>query len=292
MHASIDGCSVMMCAAICNKELAMFNRYSASKLRLNWLCVFLAITFFAVLTGFASQDSKFISKPSASLDKPTVLITGANRGLGLEFAKQYHEAGYNVIATARKPDAAEELNAIGVQVEQLDVTDAKSVSSLAKRLVDTPLDILINNAGVGGARKPIAEADIKAIERIIAVNTLGPIRVTQALIGNLREGEQKLIINITSLMGSIERNARGIGYGYRESKAALNMFTKSLSNELKDEGFRCIVMSPGWVKTDMGGRNARLTPQESISGMIEVISGLSAEDTGEFFNHTGEKLPW
>lgn len=289
----------MMGASNLIKEQAMMYGYAVDRFRLRWFCVILGAIVLMGMVGFASQSIEqdeltetFRAPRTLVIKIPTVLITGANRGLGLEFAKQYHEAGYNVIATARKPDKAEELNAIGVQVEQLDVTDSESVASLAKRLGDTPLDILINNAGIGGARKPIAEADIKAIERIIAVNTLGPIRVTQALIGNLREGEQKLVINITSSMGSIERNTRGIGYGYRESKAALNMFTRSLSNELKGEGFRCIVMSPGWVKTDMGGRNARLTPEESISGMIEVINGLSAEDTGKFLNHTGEKLPW
>ncbi len=221
-----------------------------------------------------------------------VLITGANRGLGLEFARQFHAAGYEVIATARKPEAADELNALGVRVEQLDVADASSVARLAERLGAMPLDILINNAGIGGAPKRIGEVDIKAIERIIAVNTLGPIRVTQAVIGNLRGGEQKIIVNITSLMGSIERNTRGIGYGYRESKAALNMFTRSLANELKDEQFRCITMSPGWVKTDMGGPSARLTPAESIAGMIKVIGGLTADDSGEFFTHNGDRLPW
>lgn len=222
----------------------------------------------------------------------TVLITGANRGLGLEFARQFHEAGYQVIATARKPDAADELNALGVRVEQLDVADASSVAGLAERLGEMPLDILINNAGIGGTRRSIEDVDIQAVERTIAVNTLGPMRVTQALIGNLRDGERKIIVNITSSMGSIERNTRGIGYGYRESKAALNMFTRSLANELKDQEFRCITMSPGWVKTDMGGPNARLTPAESIAGMIKVINGLTAQDSGEFFNHNGERLPW
>lgn len=275
------------------------HRYSIDRFPFSVLSAFLAVAFITGIVGFANQaigqedqDRNPPTPITAVIKIPTVLITGANRGLGLEFARQYHEAGFNVIATARKPDKAEELNSIGVQVEQLDVADADSVASLAKRLGDTPIDILINNAGIGGAPKSISEADIKAIEHIIAVNTLGPIRVTQALISNLRKGEQKLIINISSMMGSIERNSRGIGYGYRESKAALNMFTKSLSNELKGEGFRCIVMSPGWVKTDMGGPNARLTPQESIRGMIDVINSLSAEDSGQFFNHAGEKLPW
>ena len=223
---------------------------------------------------------------------PTVLITGANRGLGLEFARQYHQAGYQVIATARKPDAADELNALGVRVEQLDVADAGSVSGLAERLGELQLDILINNAGIGGRVRSLEDVDFSTIERIIAVNTLGPMRVTQALLGGLRKGDRKIIVNITSSMGSIERNTRGGGYGYRESKAALNMFTRTIAAELRPEGFRCITMSPGWVKTDMGGPNARLTPAESIAGMIKVIDGLTGQDSGEFFNHNGERLPW
>ena len=257
--------------------------------------IIFAMIFAAIGSGAWSAEGAAQSAPdkvASSSEASTVLITGANRGLGLEFARQFHAAGYEVIATARKPEAADELNALGVRVEQLDVTDAESVAGLAERLGEMPLDILINNAGIGGARKSIEEIDFQAVERTIAVNTLGPMRVTQALIGNLRNGERKIIVNITSLMGSIERNTRGIGYGYRESKAALNMFTRSLANELKDENFRCIMMSPGWVKTDMGGPNARLTPAESIGGMISVINGLTAEDSGVFFNHDGEHLPW
>ncbi len=277
----------------------MYSGYTIKRFRFNVLRVFCAVLFVALLAGFASQSAveEILGRNPVSLtadiiDIPTVLITGANRGLGLEFAKQYSQAGFSVIATARNTEKAEELIALGVQVEPLDVTDVDSIAALAKSLGNKPIDILINNAGIGGARKSIAEVDFKSIEKTFAVNTLGPMRVTQALMGNLRKGEQKLVVNISSLMGSIERNSRGIGYGYRESKAALNMFTKSLANELKGEGFRCIVMSPGWVKTDMGGPNARLTPEESISGMIEVINGLTAEDSGKFFNHAGEKLPW
>ena len=223
---------------------------------------------------------------------PTVLITGANRGLGLEFARQFHKAGYQVIATARKPDAADELNALGVRVEQLDVADASSVAGLAERLGEMPLDILINNAGIGGTRRSIEDVDIQAVERTIAVNTLGPMRVTQALIGNLRDGERKIIVNITSSMGSIERNTRGGYYGYRESKAALNMFTRTLAAELRPEGFTCVAVRPGWVRTDMGGPNAPLSPQESIRGMISVMGRLTPEASGRFLSHNGQEIPW
>ncbi len=224
--------------------------------------------------------------------KPSVLITGANRGLGLEFARQFHAAGYRVIGTARKPAAAEELNALGVRVEELDVTDPESVAALARALRDDPLDVLINNAGITGRIRSIADADFGTVERVLQVNTIGPMRITQALLPNLRKGNRKLVVNITSGLGSIEQNTRGGHYGYRESKAALNMFTRSLAAELRADGFRCIVMSPGWVRTDMGGPRARLSPEESIRGMITVINGLRAEDSGRFFSYAGKQLPW
>ncbi len=253
-----------------------------------WQGMFVITIVWALCSfGLAGPQDEAGSPP-----RPTVLITGANRGLGLEFARQFHEAGYEVIATARTPDVADELNGLGVRVEQLDVADAGSVSGLAERLGGQSIDILINNAGITARIRSLEDVDFSTIERIIAVNTLGPMRVTQALLGGLRKGNRKIIVNITSSMGSIERNTRGGGYGYRESKAALNMFTRTIAAELGPEGFRCITMSPGWVKTDMGGPNARLTPAESIAGMIKVIDGLTAQDSGEFFNHNGDRLPW
>ena len=124
------------------------------------------------------------------------------------------------------------------------------------------------------------------------MNTIGPMRVCQALLPNLRAGDRKIIVSITSGLGSIENNARGGYYGYRESKAALNMFTRTLAAELKPESFTCIVMSPGWVRTDMGGARAPLSPEESIRGMREVIDGLTTEDTGRFFGHDGKTIAW
>lgn len=224
---------------------------------------------------------------------PTVVITGANRGLGLAFARRLSADGFRVIGTARKPDAADELRSLGVRIEQLDVTDAASVRRLAEAIGDTPVDILINNAGIGGGwGRPLKDVDIDQAERILQVNTLGPMRVTQALLPALRKGDRKLILNITSMLGSIERNTRGGSYGYRESKAALNMFTRSLAAELKPDGFTCIAMSPGWVKTDMGGPNALLTPSQSIDAMLKVIEGLSTEHSGSFYNHAGEVIDW
>ncbi len=183
----------------------------------------------------------------------TVLITGANRGLGLEFARQYAAAGWTVIATARNPESASELNALGVRVLQLDVIDQESVDGVARELKGAPIDLLINNAGIFPRSGSLAETDFEDVARTYEVNTIGPMRVTRALLPNLRSGEMKTVVSITSGLGSIADNTGGRFYGYRESKAALNMFTRSLAAELRDDGFTCVVISPGWVQTDMGG---------------------------------------
>jgi NAD(P)-dependent dehydrogenase (short-subunit alcohol dehydrogenase family) len=223
----------------------------------------------------------------------TVLITGANRGLGLEFARQYAADGWTVIGTARTPEKATELKALGVRVMQLDVADAESVAALAAALKGQAIDLLINNAGIMDRdSSSIENIDFDSVERVLAVNTIGPMRVTKALLGNLRSGSGKQIVHITSGLGSIENNARGGFLGYRESKAALNMFNRSLAAELGDEGFTCVVMSPGWVQTDMGGAGATLTPVESIAGMKKVIGGLTVEDNGSYQSWDGEILPW
>jgi NAD(P)-dependent dehydrogenase (short-subunit alcohol dehydrogenase family) len=222
----------------------------------------------------------------------TVLITGANRGLGLEFARQYAADGWHVIGTARRPDGADDLNALGVKVLQLDVADADSIEALTATLEGRPIDLLINNAGIFPRVSILAEVDFDDVERTYAVNTIGPMRVTRALLPNLRLGGGKQIVSITSGLGSIANNTSGRYYGYRESKAALNMFNRTLSVELADDGFTCVVMSPGWVQTDMGGPNANLTPEQSISGMKKVIDGLTPEDNGTYRNWDGGTIPW
>lgn len=222
----------------------------------------------------------------------TVLVTGANRGLGLELARQYAAAGWQVIGTARSPESATDLKALGVRVLQLDVTDEASVAALARELDETPLDLLINNAGVMDRNGSLGDADMADIARVIDVNALGPMRVTRALLPALRRGSGRQVVSITSGLGSIEGNTSGGFYGYRESKAALNMFTRSLAADLKPEGFTCIVISPGWVQTDMGGPSATLTPAESVRGMRAVFDRLTPADSGRFYNHDGTTLPW
>lgn len=223
--------------------------------------------------------------------KGTVLITGANRGLGLEFARQYAEDGWTVIGTARKPDGADELEALDVEIMQLDVLDQDSISALAASLEGRPIDMLINNAGIFPRVGDIDQVDAGDYSRTLMVNTLGPVLVTQALMPNLRASEMKRVINITSRLGSIELNS-GNFYGYRESKAALNMFTSTLGAQLGPEGFICLAIHPGWVRTDMGGPSANLSPEESVSGMRNVIASLTAEDNGTYRAYSGDAVPW
>jgi NAD(P)-dependent dehydrogenase (short-subunit alcohol dehydrogenase family) len=245
-----------------------------------------------VLLSMAPATSGAGAQTRAEAADPTVLITGANRGIGLELAREYAAAGWHVIGTARKPDEATELKALGAEVEQLDVTDQGSVDRLAADLRGRPIDILINNAGIQLLMWKLGEVDIDKYNRTLAVNTVGPVRVTLALLPNLRAGDRKLIVNMTSDISSIANNTSGGFYGYRESKAALNMFTRSLAAELGPEGFICIVLHPGWVKTDMGGPKAPITVQESVHGILKVVDGLSPDDNGTFLTYAGERMAW
>jgi NAD(P)-dependent dehydrogenase (short-subunit alcohol dehydrogenase family) len=221
-----------------------------------------------------------------------VLITGANRGLGYEFARQYRDRGYEVIATARDPEGAGALRELDVRVEALDVGTDASVTGLAQRLQNVTIDILINNAGVKGqAVASFLNLDNAGVERTLNVNSIGPLRVLQALYPNLEPGEGKKIVQISSGLGSIGRNNGG-SYDYRMSKAALNMFNRTLALELGPAGYICVVLRPGWVRTDMGGPDANLSPQESVGGMIEVIENLGPDDNGRFIGYDGMEIPW
>ena len=247
-----------------------------------------ALVLLCVTPAFADQHAH---SASAS-EKPTVLITGANRGLGLEFARQYASDGWHVIGTARNPGRADELKALSVEIATLDVADPASVAALASSLEGRPIDLLINNAGIFPRVSSIEAIDFDDYSRTLAVNTVGPVRVTRALLPNLRASDRKTVVNITSRLGSIALTDNGVFYGYRESKAALNMFTRTLANELKPEGFTCLTIHPGWVQTDMGGENANLTPAVSISGMRAVIAERGPEATGTYWSYSGEAGPW
>ena len=223
---------------------------------------------------------------------PTVLITGANRGIGLEYARQFAAKGYQVIGTARDPADAKDLAGVADRVEQLDVTDAASVAALARRLDGVAIDILVNNAGMFDRKDvTIDKVDFAMMEQTLAVNTLGPLRVTQALLPNLRAGKRRTVVSMSSQLGSIEAS-NGRWYAYRTSKAALNQVNKILSAELAAEGFIFVVLHPGWVRTDMGGASATYAPEESVSGLVAVIEKLTPADNGRFLDFKGNPLPW
>ena len=230
---------------------------------------------------------------------PTVLITGANRGLGLEFARQYATEGWQVFAACRAPDAAPELQELAAQsggrirVLKLDVTDAASARAAAAQLNDQPIDLLLNNAGVGGPPgQQLGNLDYAAWARVLDTNTLGPMRVVEAFLENIAKGRLKQIVTITSAMGSIEDNASGGRYAYRSSKAAVNMVMKSLSIDLAPRSITCIVVHPGWVRTDMGGSGGKLTPAESVRALRSLIESIKPKDSGKFLNYDGKPYPW
>jgi NAD(P)-dependent dehydrogenase (short-subunit alcohol dehydrogenase family) len=236
--------------------------------------------------GSAAAEEQEISKA------PTVVITGANRGLGLEFARQYAADGWQVIGTARTPADASELRALSVDILPLDVTSQQSVDAFSAALKGQTVDLLINNAGIFPRVGNVAGISIEDYDRTLAVNLLGPVRVTRALLPNLQDSKLKTIVNISSQLGSIGLNTGGNFYGYRESKAALNMFSRTLAMELAKDGFTVVALHPGWVQTDMGGKNAPLTPEKSVSGMRSVIDGLTPAASGTYLSYEGEEVPW
>jgi NAD(P)-dependent dehydrogenase (short-subunit alcohol dehydrogenase family) len=222
----------------------------------------------------------------------THLVTGASRGLGLELARQLAARGGRVIAGVRRPEEATGLRELSAEVVPLDVTDAGSVAALAERLRGRPLDVLVNNAGLGGGAEPLERLDVTTLDRYFQVNALGALRMVQAVLPNLRAGSRKLVVNVTSRMGSIDDNSSGGYYGYRASKAALNMINRSLAIDLADDGFTCVVLHPGWVATDMGGMGAKLSPRESVERLLRVMDRLTRHDSGKFFDYTGHQIPW
>jgi len=223
-----------------------------------------------------------------------ILVTGGNRGLGFELCRQLSAAGGEVTGTARRPGAASALRFIvrPRRIEALDLAEPESVAALARQLGDQPLDVLINNAGIGGPGPGIDDLDLAAVERHFAINAVGPMRVVQALLPNLRRGVDRKIVHISSVLGSIAENRHGSYYGYRASKAALNMLNRTLAEELGKEGFICVVLHPGWVKTGMGGPSAPLEPEESVRGLLQVIADLGPEHNGAFLDHRGQPVPW
>lgn len=225
---------------------------------------------------------------------PTILITGANRGLGLEFARSYAADGWRVHACCRHPEKAKDLSAVhgDIVVHRLDVTDGLQVAGLARELIDVPIDVLLNNAGAFGPRTGFGEIDYDAWQPVFALNVFAPLRMAERFVGHIAESERKQIINITSYMGSITESNAGGSYIYRSSKAALNMIAKCLSVDLAPRGITVVNIHPGWVRTDMGGENASLSPAESVAAMRKVFGRLTFKDNGSFLNHDGSTIPW
>ena len=222
-----------------------------------------------------------------------VMITGANRGIGLAMAKQYAQAGHEVMAICR--ETSEELEALADQViSGVDLVDDAAVAQLTQilglSLTDSDkIDVLINNAGLF-KNETLGELDVNAIRDQFEVNAIAPLKVTEALLPFLTSGSK--VANITSRMGSIEDNGSGAYYGYRASKAALNAFTKSLALDLKSKEISVCVLHPGFVQTRMVGFNGDISPEQAAAGLIDRIAGLNLNNTGSFWHSNGQSLPW
>jgi NAD(P)-dependent dehydrogenase (short-subunit alcohol dehydrogenase family) len=214
----------------------------------------------------------------------SVLITGANRGIGLEFARQYAGDGWEVIATAREPSP--ELDALHVRVEALDLSDADAVTNFK---VAEPPDLFVSNAGTNHPMNGKSADDARAWEKMMMVNAIAPYLLGKALLPRMTAGGK--MVAISSGMGSIGDNGGG-WVPYRTSKAALNMAWSNLALEAKSRGVTCVLLSPGWVKTRMGGAGAEITPEESVSAMRKLIERVTIADTGRFLRRDGSELPW
>jgi NAD(P)-dependent dehydrogenase (short-subunit alcohol dehydrogenase family) len=225
-----------------------------------------------------------------------VLITGANRGLGLEFVRQYSAVGWTVFACCRQPDGAAELRALAspsVRLVALDVTDHARIEAVGRDLAGEPVDVLLNNAGVYGPNKMfLGRIDYRAWAEVLAINTLAPLKMTETFLENVGRSGRKIIAFVSSQQGSMTRNTEGRHYLYRSSKAALNAVVKSLSIDLRSRGVIAVSLHPGWVQTDMGGPTATLTPPESVAGVRRVLDGLRPDDSGKFLSYDGSEIPW
>jgi NAD(P)-dependent dehydrogenase (short-subunit alcohol dehydrogenase family) len=226
----------------------------------------------------------------------TILVTGANRGIGLEFVRQYASDGADIIACCRKPAEAKELNALAksgkVRVVALDVGDPASAAGLAQALRGEAVDILINNAGVfGPERQSATESDYDGFAHTFRINSIGPLIVSQALHDNLVRGHDKKLVVLTSKVGSVSDSSGG-ALAYRASKAAVNMIMHVLARDWAAGGILVAILHPGWVKTDMGGPSALITPQESVRGLRARIVELSPQTSGHYLDYLGKEIAW
>lgn len=230
---------------------------------------------------------------------PTVLVTGANRGLGLEFVRQYAADGWRVYAGCRAPSAADALQALAaasaglLSIHALDVRDRASIQRLAAELAGQPIDLLINNAAIwGSAKQVLGGLDDRIWAEVLDVDVVGPVRVTEAFLENVAASVRRTVVMLSSRLGSLALNDSGGRLMYRAAKAGLNAVAKSLAVDLAPRGIVCVALSPGWARTDMGGPQAPLSPVDSIAGMRRVIEGLDLTQSGQFLAYDGTTVPW
>ncbi len=227
----------------------------------------------------------------------TVLITGANRGIGLQFVKHYSQHAKRVIACCRQPENASELKLVetsnnNVEIHTLDVTDNKQIEALQVAFSDQVIDLLINNAGIYGPKQNESQLDKTLWSQVFEVNVMAPILIARALSKNLALSLNAVVANMSSKMGSISDNGSGGASIYRSSKAALNAATKSFALDHISMGVTTVLLHPGWVQTDMGGKNALINTQTSISGLTSVLESVDKTKNGLFFNYDGNIIPW
>lgn len=225
----------------------------------------------------------------------TYLITGANRGIGLELVKQLRARGDTVIATTRTGSDAD-LAATGARVAKLEVSDEDSIAALGEALASTPnatpIDVLINNAGVGSEAATLKDQSFEELSRVFTINAFAPILLAKACLPALRAGQRRVVMNVSSQLASIATNNGGSSYPYRGSKTALNQLTMCLANELRPENFCCVSVHPGWVRTDMGGPKAPMLPPDSARHLIALADRLTPADSGKFLNYDGATMQW
>ncbi len=230
----------------------------------------------------------------------SILVTGSNRGLGLEWVRQYADKGWRVFATCRYPDQAEDLHLLtrhhdNVSVHRLDVTVPEDITVLSRELEHSGIDILVNNAGVyheQWGKDPLGQINYSDWQHTFEVNTLGPMRVSEALVEHVAKSNKRLIVAITSHMGSIADITSANDYAYRSSKAALNAAMKGLSIEVVDRNIGVLLLHPGWVRTRMGGESAPISVQESVRGMSGLLDRFTIGKTGCFLRYDGTGIPW
>ena len=228
----------------------------------------------------------------------TILITGANRGIGLELSRQYATDGWHVIACCRHPDSADELHALKaehgqVSLHALDVSDSRQIEALARELSGQAIDILFNNAGIYGPYDAVfGNTEEDAWLECFRVNTIAPMKMMEAFVEHVAASQRKTIATMSSKMGSMDDNGSGGSYIYRSSKAAVNAVMKSASIDLQPKGIRVAILHPGWVLTEMGGPNAEITVTESVNNLRRILDDLTPETSGGFFDIDGTIIPW